>query len=135
MLFFFFFLAFDSDEWESTRGGFIGLYTVTQHLHDYLAHKIHHTHLEVMYLCGADLVTRCQMTSVGDFAVVCVGRPGMLIISFCHTNNDNDDKDDIDSNNNDDNNNIQASARVSRDYCCFRPATAKYISWNKSWLM
>ena len=66
-----------SDAWESTQPHFVSFYTVIQNLDEQISKEIGEGQIEVMFLCGADLIIRCRgMTSVGKYPVVAVGRPG-----------------------------------------------------------
>jgi nicotinic acid mononucleotide adenylyltransferase len=66
-----------ADPWESTQPHFISFYTVVQHLDQLLAEKYPNENIEVIFLCGADLVLRAGgLNKLGKHSVVAVGRSG-----------------------------------------------------------
>jgi len=64
--------------WESLGNDrFITFYKVLEAVNNTLKEKFPDTIISIMYLCGADLIIRCNgMDTVGEFGVVAVGRPG-----------------------------------------------------------
>jgi len=66
----------EADPWESSRSGFVSFPKVAQHLDDYLCETFPRIRIEIIFLCGADLIVRCNMSKVGKHWVVATGRPG-----------------------------------------------------------
>jgi len=65
------------DEWECTQQYFKSFYQVVNSLDITFQKEFPEETFRVMYLCGADLILRCNgMSSAGKFSIVAVGRPG-----------------------------------------------------------
>ncbi|KAL6051126.1 Nicotinamide/nicotinic acid mononucleotide adenylyltransferase 1 [Balamuthia mandrillaris] len=64
--------------WELNQPYFQSMYKATLALHGLLREEFaEQEELQVMYLCGADLIPRCGgMTNLGGFPIVAVGRAG-----------------------------------------------------------
>lgn len=66
-----------ADPWESSQLLFVSFYTVVQHLDQTLAELFPNDTIEVIFLCGADLVLRAGgLNKLGKHNVVAVGRHG-----------------------------------------------------------
>jgi nicotinamide mononucleotide adenylyltransferase len=66
----------EADSWEATRPGFVSFKNVTQHVDAFLKLTFPTTPIQVIFLCGADLVVRCHMTNLGKYWVIATGRHG-----------------------------------------------------------